>query len=104
MVGMFWGGAKVKWLKYVQEDKSQWFVFSGIQCQMLKDQKNRRRQMQYSYRANGEKKEGGWRMDVDITVQDKFDKENDAEDMILSENKDESGSESDHKSCTPDTI
>ena len=81
-------------MKYVQEDKSQRFVFSGIQCQMLKDQKNCRRQMQYSYYANGEKKQrvdGEWM---------------DAEDMILSENEDEneSGSESDRESSTPDNI
>ena len=43
-------------------------------------------------------------MDVDITAQDEFDEENDAEDMILSENEDESGSESDRESSTPDNI
>jgi hypothetical protein len=32
--------------------------------------------------------EGGWRMDVDITVQDEFDEENDVEDIIMSENED----------------
>ncbi len=46
--------------------------------------------------------EGGWRMDVDITVQAEFDEENDAEDMILSENEDENGSGSDRESSTPD--
>ncbi len=35
------------------------------------------------------KTEAGGRMDVDITVQAKFDEENDAEDMILSGNEDE---------------
>ena len=44
--------------------------------------------------------EGGWRMDVDITVEDKFDEENDADDVIMSENEDESDSES----STPDNI
>jgi len=44
--------------------------------------------------------EGGWRMDVDIIVQDEFDEENDADDVILSENEDESDSES----STPDNI
>ena len=39
--------------------------------------------------------EGGWRMDVDITVQDELDEDNDAEDVIMSENDDERGSESD---------
>jgi hypothetical protein len=48
--------------------------------------------------------EGGWRMDVDITVQDEFDDENDAKDMVMSENEDESRSESDSKSSTPDNI
>ncbi len=33
--------------------------------------------------------EGGWRMDADITVEDKFDEENDADDVIMSENEDE---------------
>ena len=58
--------------------------------------------MQYSYQAkNGEKKtEGGWRMDVDITVEDDFDEENDADDVIMSENEDERDSES----STPDNI
>ena len=48
--------------------------------------------MQFSYHANGEKKQrvdGEWM---------------DAEDMILSKNEDESGSESDRKSSTPDNI
>jgi hypothetical protein len=44
--------------------------------------------------------EGGWRMDVDITVQDEFDEENDADDVIMSEHEDESDSES----STPDNI
>ena len=44
--------------------------------------------------------EGGWRMDVDIIVQDEFDEENDADDVIMSENEDESDSES----STPDNI
>jgi len=48
--------------------------------------------------------EGGWRMDVDITVEDEFDEENDAEDVIMSANEDESGSESDSETSTPDTI
>ena len=48
--------------------------------------------------------EGGWRMDVDITVEDEFDEENDAEDVIMSANEDESGSESDSEMSTPDTI
>ena len=43
-------------------------------------------------------------MDVDITAQDEVDEENDAEDMILSENEDESGSESDRESSTPNNI
>jgi len=42
--------------------------------------------------------EGGWRMDVDIT--DELDEENDVEDVIMSENEDES----DSKSSTPDNI
>ncbi len=48
--------------------------------------------------------EGGWKMDVDITVQDEFDDENDAKDMIKSENEDKSRSESDSESSTPDNI
>jgi len=44
--------------------------------------------------------EGGWRMDVDIIVQDEFDEENDADDEIMNENEDESDSES----STPDNI
>ena len=44
--------------------------------------------------------EGGWRMDVDIIVQDEFDEENDADDVMMSENEDESDSES----STPDNI
>ena len=48
--------------------------------------------------------EGGWRMDVDITVQDELDEDNDAEDKIMSENKDERGSESDSETSTPDNI
>ena len=48
--------------------------------------------------------EGGWRMDVDITVEDECDEENDAEDVIMSANEDESGSESDSEMSTPDTI
>jgi hypothetical protein len=44
--------------------------------------------------------EGGWRMDVDITVQDELDEENDVENVIMSENEDESDSES----STPDNI
>jgi hypothetical protein len=52
--------------------------------------------MQYSYYANGEKKQ---RVDREWM---------DAEDMILSENEDEdeneSGSESDRESSTPDNI
>ena len=44
--------------------------------------------------------EGGWRMDVDITVQDELDEENDVEDVIMSENEDEGDSES----STPDNI
>jgi hypothetical protein len=44
--------------------------------------------------------EGGWRMDVDVIVQDEFDEENDADDVIISENEDESDSES----STPDNI
>ncbi len=44
--------------------------------------------------------EGGWRMDVDITVQDELDEENDVENVIISENEDESDSES----STPDNI
>ena len=48
--------------------------------------------------------EGRWRMDVDITVEDEFDEENDAEDVIMSANEDESGSESDSETSTPDTI
>ena len=44
--------------------------------------------------------EGGWRMDVDIAVEDKFDEENDADDVIMSENEDER----DSKSSTPDNI
>ncbi len=47
---------------------------------------------------------GRWRVDVDFTVQAEFDEENDAEDMILSENEDENGSGSDHESRTPDNI
>ncbi len=43
-------------------------------------------------------------MDVDITVQDEFDDENDAEDMIMSENEDKSGSESYSESSTPHNI
>ncbi len=39
-------------------------------------------------------------MDVDITVEDEFDEENDANDVIMSENEDESGS----KLSTPDNI
>jgi hypothetical protein len=41
--------------------------------------------------------EGGWRMDVDIIVQDEIDDENDVEDMIMSEYKDICGSGSDSK-------
>ena len=48
--------------------------------------------------------EGGWRMDVDITVQDEFDEENDVEVVIMSENEDKSGSEKDSESSTPDNI
>jgi hypothetical protein len=48
--------------------------------------------------------EGGWRMVVDITVQDEFDDENDAEGIIMSENEDESGSESDSKLSTTQNI
>jgi hypothetical protein len=44
--------------------------------------------------------EGGWRMDVDIIVQDEFDEENDADDVIMSKNEDESDSEL----STPDNI
>ncbi len=44
--------------------------------------------------------EGGWRMDVDITVQDELDEESDVENVIMSENEDESDSES----STPDNI
>ena len=44
--------------------------------------------------------EGGWRMDVDITVQDELDEENDVENVIMRENEDESDSES----STPDNI
>ena len=44
--------------------------------------------------------EGGWRMDVDITVQDELDEENDVEDVIMSKNEDQSDSES----STPDNI
>ncbi len=52
-----------------------------------------------------EKSNRGWmRMDVDITVQAEFDEENDAENMILSENEDENGSGSDCGSSTPDNI
>jgi hypothetical protein len=43
-------------------------------------------------------------MDVDITVQDEFDDENDKEGMIMSENEDESGSESDSEVSTPHNI
>ena len=39
--------------------------------------------------------EGGWRMDVDIIVQDEIDDENDVEDMIMSEHEDICGSGSD---------
>jgi hypothetical protein len=39
-------------------------------------------------------------MDVDITVQDELDEENDVEDVIMSENEDEGDSES----STPDNI
>ena len=49
---------------------------------------------------NKDNKEGAWRMDVDIIVQDEFDEENDADDVIMSENEDESDSES----STPDNI
>ncbi len=48
--------------------------------------------------------ECGWRMDVDITVQDEFDDENDADDMIMSENEDKGGSESYSESSTPHNI
>jgi hypothetical protein len=48
--------------------------------------------------------EGGWRMDVNITVQDEFDEENDVEDVIMSENEDKSGIERDSESSTPDNI
>jgi hypothetical protein len=48
--------------------------------------------------------EGGWRMDVDITVQDEFDDENDMEDMIMSEDEDKGRSESDSESSTPNNI
>jgi hypothetical protein len=48
--------------------------------------------------------EGGWRMDVDITVQDELDDENDAEDMIMSENEDKRGSEINSKLSTPYNI
>jgi hypothetical protein len=51
-----------------------------------------------------EKKNRGWRMDVDITVQNEFDDENDSEDMIMSENEDKSQSECDIESSTPDNI
>jgi hypothetical protein len=44
--------------------------------------------------------EGGWRMDVDITVQDELDEENDVENVIMRENEDESDSES----STPENI
>ncbi len=44
--------------------------------------------------------EGGWRIDVDITVQGELDVENDVEDVIMSENEDEGNSES----STPDNI
>jgi hypothetical protein len=61
--------------------------------------------MLYSYRANGKKHtEGGWRMDVDITVQDEFDDENDMEDIIMSEDEDKGGSESDSELSTPHNI
>jgi hypothetical protein len=43
---------------------------------------------------------GGWRIDVDITVEDEFDEENDADDVIMSKNV----GESDSKSSTPDNI
>jgi len=39
-------------------------------------------------------------LDVDIIVQDEFDEENDADDVIMSENEDES----DSVSSTPDNI
>ncbi len=39
-------------------------------------------------------------MDVDINVEDEFDEENDANDVIMSENEDESNS----KSSTPNNI
>ncbi len=48
--------------------------------------------------------EGGWRMDVDITIQDELDDKNNAENMVMSENEDKSRSKSDSKSCTPDNI
>jgi hypothetical protein len=47
----------------IQADKSQRFVFSGIQCQMSKDHKNHPSRMQFSYQANGKKKQrvdGEW--------------------------------------------
>ncbi len=49
-------------------------------------------------------KEGVWRMDVDITVQDEFDDENDMEDMIMSDDEDKGGSESDSELSPPHNI
>ncbi len=43
-------------------------------------------------------------MDVDITVQDEFDDENDMEDIIMSEDEDKGGSESDSELSTPHNI
>ncbi len=43
-------------------------------------------------------------MDVDITVQDEFDDENDMEDMIMSEDEDKGGSKSDSESSKPHNI
>ena len=43
-------------------------------------------------------------MDVDISVQDEFDDENDTEEMIMCENEDKSRIESDSESSTPDNI
>ncbi len=65
-------------------------MFSGIQCRILKDQKNHLRQNAILLRSKWRKEtEGGWRMYVDITFEDKFDEENDADDVIMSENEDE---------------
>ncbi len=75
----------MRWLKYIQEEKSD----------------DRCRRSEESLETNAilllskwrKETEGGWKMDVDITVQDKLDDEHDVEEgVIMSENEDKSRS------------